>query len=81
MRIDLIVKPNDLIVKPNISYEQAKTKADAWNRKLDEIEAQVEAGKVQMGECFGDGFYGKQAVEKYAKAKNSVARARARVSK
>ena len=79
-RIHLIVKPNDLIVKPNINHEQVKTKTDAWNHKLDEIEARVEAGKAQLGECFGNGYYGKWAAKTYARAKMSIATARARAS-
>lgn len=79
-QLKLVVMPEDLTVRPSINWEQAKMKADAWNRKLDEIEARIEAGKAQMGECFGEGYYGKQGAKKYANAKNSVAKTRTRVS-
>lgn len=50
-----------------------KAEAEAVNRKLDETEARVEAGKAQMRECFGVGYDGKQAAENYAQAKKAIA--------
>lgn len=85
LRIDIVQTETeaikDLDVMTNISDEEAKAKADALNRKLDEVQVQVEIGKAQLGECFGDGFYGKQAAENYARYKNSIASARERVSR
>ena len=61
-------------VEPELTREKAE--AEAVNRKLDEIETQAEAGKTQMGECFGIGFSGKQAPNRYARAKEAIAKHR-----
>lgn len=59
--------------KAEVELATAKAEAEAVNRELDGIEARVEAGRVEMGNCFGVGFYGNQAAENYARAKKAIA--------
>ncbi len=61
------------LAKAEAELTREKAEAGAMNRKLDEIEARVEAGKAQMGECFGYGYYGKQAAENYTRDKKDIA--------
>ena len=61
------------LAKAEAELAREKAEAEAVNRKLDEIEARVEAGRAQMGECFGVGFSGEQAAERYARVKNHIA--------
>ncbi len=69
------------LAKAEAELTRERAEAGAVNRKLDEIEARVEAGRAQMGECFGVGFSGKQAAETYTRAKNDIANKRKFVTK
>ena len=64
------------LAKAEDELTREKAEAEAVNRKLDEIEARVEAVKAQMSGCFGIGFSGKQAANRYAEAKKAITKHR-----
>ncbi len=64
------------LAKAEDELTREKAEAEAVNRKLDEIEARVEAVKAQMSGCFGIGFRGKQAANRYAEAKKVITKHR-----
>jgi len=64
------------LAKAEDELTREKAEAEAVNRKLDEIEARVEAVKAQMSGCFGIGFSGKQAANRYAEAKKVITKHR-----
>jgi len=78
-RVETVRKPTAVaspaeaeLAKVEAELTRKKAGVEAANRKLDEMEARIEAGRAQLGDCFGVGVDGEEAAKRYAEAKEGI---------